>query len=115
MRFLRGLLGGLLWLLACLIGLVGAIACVTLILLPIGIPLLGLARRLFGRSVRLFMPPALAHPIKEPKKRGRKASGKLGGKARRVLADKKPSTDADLGKATKKARKFFARQRKRLA
>ena len=81
MRFLRSLLGGLLWLLACLVGLVAAIACVTVILLPIGIPLLGLARRLFGKSVRLFMPPALAHPTKEPRRRGRqgrKTSGELG-------------------------------------
>ena len=117
MRFLRGLLGGLLWLLACLVGLVGAIACVTLILLPIGIPLLGLARRLFGKSVRLFMPPGLAHPIKEPKRRGRKArkaSGKVGKKARRAVADKNPSSDLDLGKATKKGHRFFKRQRRRI-
>jgi hypothetical protein len=117
-RFLRGLLGGLLWLLASLIGLVGVIACATLILLPIGIPLLGLARRLFGKSVRLFMPPALAHPIKEPKRRGRKArkaSGELGKKSRRVLAEKTPSSDVDLGKATKKGHKFLTRQRKRIA
>ena len=102
---------------ACLVGLVGAIACVTLILLPIGIPLLGLARRLFGKSVRLFMPPALAHPTKEPKRQGRKArkaSGKLGKEARRVLADKKPSTDVDVGKATKKGHRFFKRQRIRI-
>ena len=117
MRFLRGLLGGLLWLLASLIGLVGVIACVTLILLPIGIPLLGLARRLFGKSVRLFMPPALAHPIKEPKRRGRKARSPESWekKSRRVLAEKTPSTDVDLGKATKKGHKFLKRQRKLIA
>ena len=107
MRFLRGLLGGLLWLLACIVGLVGAIACATLILLPIGIPLLGLARRLFGYSVRLFAPAALAHPTKEPKRRRHKA--------RRVLADKKPSIELDVAGARKKWHSFFKRQRKRIA
>ena len=121
-RLLRGLLGGLLWLLACLVGLVGAVACVTLILLPIGIPLLGLARRLFGKSLRLFMPAALAHPIEEPKKRGRKArkksgkkSSELAKKARRTMADKTPSPKVDAGTAAKKGRKLLKRQRKRMS
>ena len=57
MRFLRALLGGLLWLVASVVGLVGVIACVTLILLPLGIPLLGLARRLFGEVIAP-LPPA---------------------------------------------------------
>ena len=117
MRFARALLGGLLWLLASLVGLVGIIACVTLILLPIGIPLLGLARRLFGKSVRLFLPPALAHPTKEPKRRGRKAgkaAGKLGKKSRRTLRKKGRAIDLDPAAAAKKTRGFFRRQRKRL-
>ena len=115
MRFARALLGGLLWLLASLVGLVGIIACVTLILLPIGIPLLGLARRLFGKSVRLFLPPALAHPTKEPKRRGRKArkaAGKLGEKSRRTIREKVPAIDLDP--AAKKTRRFIKQQRKRL-
>ena len=117
MRFLRALVGSLLWLVASLIGLVGVIACVTLILLPIGIPLLGLARRLFGKSVRLFLPPAIAHPTEEPKRRGRKtrrAAGKLGKRARRTLGDAYPDVDLDAKRTKKKTRKFLARQHQRI-
>ena len=64
MRFLRGLAGALLWILAALIGLVGALLCVTMLLLPLGIPLLGVSRRMFTQSVRLMLPRAVAHPVK---------------------------------------------------
>jgi hypothetical protein len=117
MRLLRGLLGALLWILASLVGLLGVIACVTLILLPVGIPLVMLARRLFGKSVRLFLPPAVAHPAKETRKRGRErreAAGKLGKKARRKVADKTPSVKLDPKAAKKKTKKFLRRQRKRI-
>jgi hypothetical protein len=64
MRILRGLAGSLLWILAALVGLLGVVSCVTIILLPLGIPLLMLARRLFSRAVKLMLPPAMAHPAK---------------------------------------------------
>ena len=94
MRLLRGLLGALLWILAAVIGLVAAILCVTIILLPLGIPLLGVARRMFTSAVQLMLPPAVAHPAKTlDKKRRRKAKEARAGAA-------------DLGKGTsKKARK----------
>ena len=117
MRLLRGLLGALLWIVASLVGLVGVIACVTLILLPVGIPLVMLARRLFGKSVRLFLPPAVAHPAKETRRRGRKsgkAAGRLGKRAKRKTADKIPSVELDAKGAKKKARTFLKRQRKRI-
>ena len=124
MRVLRVLLGALLWILASLVGLLGVVACVTLILLPVGIPLLMLARRLFGKSLRLFMPPAVAHPVKEGRRRGeqrQEAAAKLGRRARRKMADKTPSTGLDPKMAKKKAKKakkttgkFLARQRKRI-
>jgi hypothetical protein len=63
MRLLRGLLGALLWILAAVLGLVGVLLCVTVILLPVGIPIVKLAGNLFMRSVRLMLPPALAHPV----------------------------------------------------
>jgi hypothetical protein len=123
-RLLRGLLGALLWILASLVGLLGVVACVTLILLPVGIPLLMLARRLFGKSFRLFMPPAIANPVKETRSRGQKrkeAAGKLGKQARRKMADKTQSV-GPVGKqvkqkakgAQKKTRKFLTRKRKLL-
>ena len=63
MRLLRGLLGALLWILAAVLGLVGVLLCVTVILLPVGIPVVKLAGSMFVRSVRLMLPPALAHPV----------------------------------------------------
>ena len=64
MRVLRALLGALLWILASVLGLVAVILCVTVVLLPLGIPLLMVTRRLFGLSIRLFLPPGAAHPLK---------------------------------------------------
>jgi len=63
MRLLRWLSGALLWILAAVLGLVGVLLCVTVILLPVGIPVMKLAGDLFARSVRLLLPRALAHPI----------------------------------------------------
>jgi hypothetical protein len=63
MRLLRGLGGLLLWLLAAVLGLVGVILCATIILLPLGIPLLGYARRLFTQSMKLMLPRAISHPV----------------------------------------------------
>jgi hypothetical protein len=71
-RVLRALAGALLWVVAALVGLIGALLSVTLILLPVGIPLLLLARKLFTRAVQLLMPPKLAHPVKELGKVSRK-------------------------------------------
>jgi|tagenome__1003787_1003787.scaffolds.fasta_scaffold20223275_2 hypothetical protein len=67
MRLIRGLLGALMWLGAALLGLVGVLLCATLILIPLGVPLLGYARRLFTSSVRMMLPKAVAHPVKELK------------------------------------------------
>jgi hypothetical protein len=63
MRLLGGLLGALLWILASVLGLVGVLLCVTVILLPVGIPIVKIAGSLFRRSMRLLLPPALAHPV----------------------------------------------------
>ncbi|MET0839941.1 MAG: hypothetical protein ABWY19_14225 [Marmoricola sp.] len=90
MRILRGLGGALLWILASLVGLVAVLLCVTLILLPVGIPLLGVARRMWASSVRLMLPRHVAHPIKE--------TGRKGRKKRSAIAD-------DVGAVSKRARK----------
>src|SRR3954454_13380467 len=65
MRLLRGLLGALLWILAALLGFVCFVLCVTVILLPVGIPILSVARRLLTRAVQLMLPRSLAHPVDE--------------------------------------------------
>jgi hypothetical protein len=111
MRILRGLLGALLWILAALLGLVGFVLCVTVILLPLGIPLLVVARRLLTRAVQLMLPRSLAHPIDE----ATKTAKKQGRKAKSVAS----GTAGDISKAAgdigKKASKAANKQRKRVA
>ena len=89
MRVLRGLLGALVWIVACVVGLVGALLSVTLILAPVGIPLLFLARRLFGASMALFLPRAMRHPAQELGKKGRQAAEDVGKKAGKLTGRKK--------------------------
>jgi hypothetical protein len=113
MRFLRGLGGVLLWLVASLVGLLGAVLCVTIILLPLGIPVLLIARRMFGTSMKLLLPRELAHPVDEASKSLRKTRKKAGKKLKDA-----PDTDdiADAGKkARKRMRKGGRRMRKQLA
>jgi hypothetical protein len=90
MRLLRGLGGALLWVVASLVGLIAVVLCVTVILLPLGIPLLMVAKKMFGRAVGLMLPRALSHPVDEG---GRKAK-----KRRKEVSSK-------TGKASKKGRK----------
>ena len=99
MRVLRGLLGTLLWIVAALVGLVSLILCVTVILLPLGIPLFKLSKTLFGKSVRLMLPHAVAHPVKHAGKKSNKVKDKVKDKA-------KPQTPEVLQKAGKKGRKL---------
>ena len=53
MKPFRWLGAGLLWILAGVVGLLGAVLCVTVVLLPIGIPLLMLARRMVTTAGKL--------------------------------------------------------------
>ena len=89
MRGLRALAGSLLWILACVVTLVGALLSVTLILAPIGIPLLFLARRLFGASMAMFLPRTLRHPAQELGRKGRDAAKDTGTKIRKKTGKKR--------------------------
>ena len=111
MKFLRVLLGSLLWLVAGIVGLLGVVLSVTVILLPIGIPLLMLARRLFRMAMGLILPRAAVHPIQEM---GKKAPdvvspGRAGRKTRKKMrkkATQKPGKAVDrAGRAVRKQRK----------
>ena len=104
MRLLRGLLGAVLWIVAALLGLVGFVLCVTVILLPLGIPLLMVARWLLTRAVQLMLPRSVAHPINELSKTAKK-KGRM---ARAVTSD-------TAGDISKKARRFARKQRKLVA
>ena len=113
MRFLRVLLGSLLWLVAGVVGLLGVVLSVTVILLPVGIPLLMLARRLFRMAMALILPRAVVHPVEEL---GKKApdvvsSGRAGRKTRKKL--RKKATDKP-GKAVDRAGKAVRKQRKKV-
>lgn len=103
MRLLRGLLGGLLWILAAVVGLVAVILCVTVILLPLGLPLLAQARRMFTTSVRLMLPPAVAHPVRTMDKKSRKKKD-----------DAADAMSGAAGKAAETAGKPFRRRRRLL-
>lgn len=97
MRILRGLGGVLLWILAAVVGLLGVLLSVTIVLLPVGIPLILLARKMFSQSVLLLMPPKVAHPIKEL------------GKSSKRKKDAAKDAGADV---VKKARKVGRRKRR---
>ena len=77
MRLMRGLAGALLWIVAAVLGLVGLVLCVTIVLLPVGIPVLGVARRLLTSAVRLMLPRSLAHPVNEVTKSVKKSGKKF--------------------------------------
>jgi hypothetical protein len=100
MRILRGLLGALLWIVAAVLGLLGFVLCVTVILLPLGIPLLVFTRRLLTRAVQLMLPRSLAHPVDELAKNVKKKG--------RVAKAVTSSTADDIGKKTRKLRKHVA-------
>lgn len=111
MRLLRGLAGALLWILAGVLALVSLLLCVTILLLPLGIPLFRLSKALFGKSVRLMLPAGVAHPVKETRKKGQKAKpevpeavGKAGKKLRKATGKKGRKLRRKGKKARKKAR-----------
>jgi hypothetical protein len=113
MRIPRALLGSVLWILAGVVGLVGALLCVTLILLPVGIPLLMLARKLFRYSMTLFLPRAVRHPVDEAKKKGRGSLSDAADSVGLTRRNRKKARKKGLKRArktSKKARKAWARQ-----
>ena len=68
MRLLRGLLAVVVWLLAVVLLLVGALLSITLILLPLGLPIIRYAVRMFGAGLRLTTSRKVTHPIDELQK-----------------------------------------------
>lgn len=110
MRLLRGLGGALLWIVSLLLILVGVILCVTVILLPVGIPLLGYAGRLFGSSIRLMLPRAVAHPVKSSDK----AMDKQGRTARKRTAHTVKAAKRNVAASREWGRKKAKRARKKL-
>jgi hypothetical protein len=107
MRALRAALGSLLLILAGVVGLLGALLSVTILLLPVGIPLLFLAKKLFASAMTMFIPRKVRHPAQELGKSSRKAAGD----AADVL---KPSRKT-MKRAKKKGRKVADKGRSLVA
>lgn len=97
MKPFRWLAAGLVWVLASVVGLLGVLLCVTLVLIPLGLLVLSLSRRLYGLAGRLMLPRALRHPISEGASHVEEASGKLGKKARRLAKQASPRRRKILG------------------
>jgi hypothetical protein len=122
MRLLRGIPGAVLWILAAVLGLVGLLLCATVILLPLGIPLVKLAGRLFSRSVQLMLPRAVAHPVAELTKAAdkeactvRSAASEAAGHASEKGRKFSTAASDTVGHAAKMGRKVARKQAKNLA
>jgi hypothetical protein len=102
MKVFRMLGGSLLWILAGVTGLLGGLLTVTLLLAPLGIPLLFVARKLFRYSMRFFVPHELRHPAQ--------AAGKS---ARKAIPDVS-APDLEVDKRVSRARKKVKRRRKKM-
>ena len=88
MRALRMLSGSLLWIVAALLLLLGVVLSVTVILLPLGVPLFLLGKKLMGAAMRLFLPKAAAHPVKTGKDSVKDLAGSLRDSAESVTGHK---------------------------
>jgi hypothetical protein len=109
MLAVRRLAAGLLWVLASVLGLVSVVLCVTVILLPLGIPLLLLSGRLFRVAMRLWASRAVTHPVDELGKKARKQ----GRRARKNIPTQ--PLEGVAGKARSGLRKRTRRARRRLS
>lgn len=86
MKPFRLVAGGVVWLLAGVVAALGVLLSVTIILLPLGIPLLLISRRLFGLSARLVLPKSVRHPVKEAQKRASTGPSRALGRGRDSVA-----------------------------
>jgi hypothetical protein len=112
MRALRGAASIVIWLLATVLLVVSLVLCVTLILLPLGVPLMLFALRLYGYGVQLMMPrPAEVkrHVRKQFGLRPRgsasgdlKRAGKRARGAKRDLGKRAHGMKRDVGKGTER-------------
>lgn len=111
MRILRALGGSLLWLLAAVLGLVGVLLSVTIILLPLGLPVLWLARKLFRAAMALMVPRKVRHPIEAASD----AVKDRAGDAHSTASSKLKPARKKLSDAVDSGRSFIDHQRKRIA
>ena len=89
-----------------MLGLVAVVLCVTVILSPVGLVLLGYARRLFTLSLKLVLPRGMSHPFEEGGKAVHEGTLKARKKLGAAVPDRKP--------AHKRGRDVVRRARKRV-
>lgn len=105
MGLIRGLAGAVISVVALLLALVAVVLCVTVILLPLGLPLLAYAGRIFALAMKLMLPRAVSHPVRRVEKAlptGRRKRGMN-------FSISRP----DLKRLRKRARKRFGGGRRR--
>lgn len=112
MKILRWLGAGLVAVVAGVLALVGVILCVTLVLAPLGIPILMLARRVFSLAGRMVVPRALRHPVEELDRSGEAKVGKLKRKAKDGASSGADRVKGAGKTATKKGKKAAKRGEK---
>jgi hypothetical protein len=103
MKPLRWLGAGLLWIVAGVVGLLGVVLSVTIILLPLGLPLIWLSKKLFAYAAALLVPRSVRHPVSEAGKRGSSLASDLGKQGRRTRRKLERSAAAVTGR---KRRRF---------
>jgi hypothetical protein len=102
MRMVKWLGAGLVWVVAGVVGLLGVLLSVTVLLLPLGIPLLMLARRLYSLGAAMVVPKAVRHPIDTANTKSSGLGQDLKKKTGKALSDAKPSG----------SRRWYGRKRK---
>jgi hypothetical protein len=94
MKLLRWPAAAVVWILASVVGLLGVILSVTIILLPLGLPLIWLARRLYGVAGSLVLPRAARHPVSTTQDKAEAVGRKARKQLKRTVADVKDATPA---------------------
>jgi hypothetical protein len=97
MRALRGAASIVVWLLATVLLIVSLVLCITLILLPLGVPLMLLAFRLYGYGVQLMLPRPREVKRHVRKQFGLRPRGSASGDLKRA-GNRARGATRDLGK-----------------
>lgn len=105
MKPLRWLGASLIGLVAGVLGLVGVLLCVTVIGLPLGIPVLMLAGKLGRWAGQLVVPRKLRHPVQELEGAASDAAGEVGSRTGDLADTATSSASKSLSKADKRLRR----------
>ncbi|GAA3804499.1 hypothetical protein [Nocardioides panacisoli] len=101
----------MLWIAAAVLGLVGVLLCVTIVLLPLGVPVLWLARKLFHAAMAMLVPRKVRHPVAAAGDAVRDRTGD----ARSATSSALEPLGKRVADVAGRGRSFLEHQRKRLA